>query len=88
MAGDAAVSRWLRDHPFEGECALVAVGKAGAHMLRGACEVLDGRVAEALLVSGRDYVDELPDGVVWAEGAHPLPDARSLISRSTAACCF
>lgn len=78
VAGDAAVSRWLRDHPFEGECALVAVGKAGAHMLRGACEVLDGRVAEALLVSGRDYVDELPDGVVWAEGAHPLPDARSL----------
>lgn len=78
VAGDAAVRRWLADHPPAGDCALVAVGKAAAQMLRGAREVLADRVADALLISGRDYVDAVPEDVVWAEGAHPLPDERSL----------
>jgi hydroxypyruvate reductase len=78
VAGDAAVRHWLGAHASGEECALVAIGKAAASMLRGARDMLGGRVADALLITGRDYLDKVPAGVGWAEGAHPLPDARSL----------
>lgn len=78
VAGDAAVRRWLEDHPLPGECAAVAVGKASGSMLAGARGVLGPRIVDALVVTAPGYSEEVPAGVTLVKGSHPVPDARSL----------
>lgn len=78
VAGDAAVSRWLRANPLAEDCAVVAVGKAAAPMWRGALAVLGSRILDALVISAHDYLDLPPEDAEWVEGAHPVPDRRSL----------
>ena len=47
-------------------------------MLKGARAALAGNLVDALLISGRDYLGAEPPATLWVEGAHPVPDERSL----------
>ncbi len=78
VAGDTSVRRWLGEHPVEGDCAVVAIGKAGAAMLAGARAVLAAKILDALLISAPDYADRVPPGVRFVAGSHPVPDGGSL----------
>lgn len=62
---------------LEGECAVLALGKAAGSMAAGAEVALGDRIRSALAVS--PYRSDSP-GARWRliEGAHPLPDERSL----------
>ena len=79
--GRASVRAHLQASPMSGPVHVVAVGKAAAGMAAGACDALGGAVADGLIITSRDYVPRgLLDGRPFTvvEGAHPLPDARSL----------
>jgi hydroxypyruvate reductase len=78
VAGDAAVRRWLDDHPLSGDWAVLALGKASGPMLAGAREVLGPGIVDALVVTAPGYAEEVPAGVTLLKGAHPVPDAHSL----------
>ena len=78
VAGDAAVRRWLDDHPLSGDWAVLALGKASGPMLSGASEVLGPGLVDALVVTAPGYAEEVPAGVTLLKGAHPVPDAHSL----------
>ena len=78
VAGDAAVRRWLEDHPLPGEWAAVALGKASGSMLAGARGVLGPRIVDALVVTAPGYTEDVPAGVALVKGSHPVPDAHSL----------
>ena len=88
VSGRSAVLRHLRAEPAGGrprQPAAVAIGKAGAAMLRGLVESLGGRLAAGLLITRQGYVSAadwqgLPVRVI--EGAHPVPDERSLAAGS------
>jgi len=83
VAGDAATRRWLTANVPGDEIAVVAVGKAAGAMYRGAREALGPRIGEALVITGRAYLDREPADAAWVEGAHPVPDGRSLAAGET-----
>ena len=63
------------------ELALVAVGKAAPSMAEGAVEVLGGRIQAGLVITKAGYGPTRIEGakhIEILEGAHPVPDERSL----------
>ena len=73
---ECAVPPWS-----EGRLAVIAVGKAAAHMMAGAFDTLGSRIGRALLITKHGYVERLwPDEapVTCIESAHPRPDRTSL----------
>ncbi len=82
VAGDKAVSRWLKAHePAPVPQAVVAIGKAASAMMFGACEVLGNRLAAGLVITRKGHADPRLVGqaaIVQLEAAHPVPDASSL----------
>lgn len=81
VEGRSVVADYLRQQPIDGECSLVAVGKAAQSMALGAAEVLGDRLVDGLVISKREHLDRNRlsglrlEGI---EGGHPLPDAGSL----------
>src|SRR5690606_15855488 len=85
MASIAAVdpARLVRDHlagspPDAGAIRVVAIGKAAGTMAGGAYEVLDGRLAECVIVAPADVeVPDIPNASVY-RGGHPIPNEEGL----------
>lgn len=81
VRGEQCVSGWLRRYPCSDGTHVVAIGKAAAAMVRGALEVCDREIVRVLLITRSGYGDPaLPSDsrLEQLEGAHPVPDARSL----------
>ena len=64
----------------------IAIGKAAPAMMRGALDRWPGRIARAIVVTtdgtSADF-DDAPLAVEVLRGAHPLPDARSVLAAET-----
>jgi hydroxypyruvate reductase len=80
VAGDRAVAAWLRANPLEGEWALIALGKAGAAMARGADRVLGQQLRQGLVITKQGHGDPAldPARILQLQSAHPVPDGSSL----------
>lgn len=81
VSGEQAVARALEQEPMQGECALLAVGKAAQAMAKGACSRLDDKVRQGLVISRPDHFDHhwlQERGFSAVEGSHPVPDQKSL----------
>ncbi|MDD3517610.1 MAG: DUF4147 domain-containing protein [Chromatiales bacterium] len=79
--GAAAVRRSLAAAPIDGECCVIAIGKAAPTMAMGAIDVLGTRLGRGLVITRRDHlVPALArDGrCVCIEADHPLPGEASL----------
>lgn len=78
--GLQCVRTFLQHHPLSDKpVVLLAMGKAAAAMAAGACEVLESRVINGLVVTKEGHADQpLPDCLTVLEAAHPVPDERSL----------
>lgn len=75
---DAAVRRALEGQTFgEGRLILVAAGKAAWQMARSAAELLDGRIADGVVVTKYGHVLGPIAGVRCIEAGHPVPDDNS-----------
>lgn len=80
VAGDSAVSAWLRANPQQGEWSVLAIGKAAAAMARGAQQELDQRLVSGLVITKHGHGDPSLNPVRFTqlESAHPVPDETSL----------
>jgi len=76
VAGERCVADALGRLRLAGPLWLVAVGKAGPAMARGALAALGEGIVAGLVITKRGHCESLP----WPclEGGHPLPDAGSL----------
>jgi glycerate 2-kinase len=69
--------------PVQGPVWLAAVGKAAAAMTLGAHDVLGARIERALVITRSGHIAsdlEALTGIEIVTGAHPVPDARSLVA--------
>jgi hydroxypyruvate reductase len=66
--------------PIEGRVVIFALGKGAPAMARGAARALGRSRLEGIVVSNHD--DEVPDGLTFMLGSHPVPDARSFAAGS------
>ncbi len=81
VEGDNVTADWLRANPLNGDVALIALGKAAGAMALGARRVLGDRLQRGLVVTKQGHADPQALGpwrIRVCEGAHPLPDERSL----------
>jgi glycerate 2-kinase len=74
---EAAVIRTLTEHPPAGEkVTVLALGKAGPAMARGAARVLGARTGRTIVVS--DHPENVPRGAELRVTSHPWPDSTSV----------
>ena len=80
--GRECVARFLRGANLPAPVQVIAVGKAGSAMARGALDVLGEAIEHMLVITKEGHSDPAlaGPGVVQIEGPHPVPDARSLAS--------
>ncbi len=81
VEGETVTADWLRANPVAGDIALIALGKAAGAMALGARRVLGGRLQRGLVVTKQGHADPRAldaERIRVCEGAHPLPDERSL----------
>ncbi|MEW8030107.1 MAG: DUF4147 domain-containing protein [Candidatus Thiodiazotropha sp.] len=81
VEGRVSVSNWLKQNPFPGPLRVIAVGKAAQSMMRGAYDVLDDKIDQALIISKRGHIDRAwcrRNGCLSHESSHPIPDKSSL----------
>ncbi len=81
VQGRTRVAEFLRAAPMPEAVRLIAIGKAAASMVSGACDVLGERIVRALVVTKTGHGDaelERRPGFQCLEAGHPQPDARSL----------
>lgn len=80
--GERAVRAALQAEPVLGPVRLLALGKAAAAMWRGAAAMLGSQLRAALVIAPMPatVADRVATPVTpqWLQGAHPIPDARSL----------
>jgi hydroxypyruvate reductase len=82
--GRTTVAAYLRKHEIEQPLALVAIGKAAAQMAKGAFEVLNSQISQALLITKYGHLEDLKSyPILCLEAAHPVPDASSLAAGQT-----
>ncbi|WP_456417026.1 glycerate kinase type-2 family protein [Thiolapillus sp.] len=82
VEGRQTVSGWLNGAGREA-CAVVAIGKAAAAMMRGAIQVLDEKLIQGLVVTRKGYADPRLSrhaSLIQLESAHPVPDESSLFA--------
>jgi hydroxypyruvate reductase len=75
------VQRHLQQHPLDGPCAVIALGKAAGDMALGAIDALGEQLCDGLAVSKPDHLDRpalQQQGFQLFEGGHPVPDGASL----------
>lgn len=74
---EEAVIRTLTEHPPGGEkVTILALGKAGPAMARGAARVLGARTGRTVVVT--DHLEEVPRGAQLRVTSHPWPDSTSV----------
>lgn len=81
VEGRHSVAAYLREHPLNGNCYLLAIGKAAASMAEGAREALGARLCAGLVITKHGYGDAAlaaDDRLVCLEAGHPFPDQSSL----------
>ena len=81
VEGRRCVSRFLQQHPVQGDVSVVAIGKAACAMAHGALDVLDGRAVDGLVITKPGHLDPVLASdrrLTLLEGGHPLPDEGSL----------
>lgn len=79
VEGRRCVRESLKDS--QNPVSLIALGKAAQSMAEGALDALGDRVLDGLVVSKAGHLDEArlsAAGLTCLEGAHPVPDERSL----------
>jgi len=77
--GRRCVRRALEQSPpLQDEVYVIAIGKAAAAMLRGADDVLAGRLRQGLLITKTGYTAFFPDHIRQLEAGHPWPTQASL----------
>jgi hydroxypyruvate reductase len=82
--GQTTVAAYLREHHLEKPLALIAIGKAAAQMAKGAFEVLNSEISQALLITKYGHLENLKSyPILCLEAAHPVPDVSSLIAGQT-----
>ncbi len=82
--GRTTVAAYLRKHQIEQPLALIAIGKAAANMAKGAFEVLNSQISQALLITKHGHLENLKSyPILCLEAAHPVPDASSLAAGQT-----
>lgn len=80
VEGARAVTQYLKSAGNE-SCAVIAIGKAAAAMMRGAIEVLDTMLHAGLVVTRKGYADPglvRHPAIAQIESSHPVPDESSL----------
>ena len=83
VKGRRVVATHLRNKPVAGVVYLIAIGKAGASMVRGAYDVLGGQIKSGLLITKYGHVSaevEALPRLTIIESAHPVPDEQSLLA--------
>ncbi|HEY9147793.1 MAG TPA: DUF4147 domain-containing protein [Gammaproteobacteria bacterium] len=80
VAGEPAVADWIRQHPLDGEWAVVAVGKAAAAMAQGAERELGPQIRSGVVITKYGHGDPRLAAPRWQllESGHPVPDDNSL----------
>jgi glycerate 2-kinase len=73
--GRSCVRRHLEVHAQTGPVYLIAIGKPAAAMAQGALDALDGRIADALVVTKHGHAEPFPWPCLTA--GHPHPDEAS-----------
>lgn len=82
--GRTTVAAYLCKHQIEKPLALIAIGKAAAQMAKGAFEVLNSQISQALLITKHGHLEDLQSyPIICLEAAHPVPDASSLAAGQT-----
>ncbi len=79
--GEKVTADWLRRHPIGGEVAVIALGKAAGAMVSGAQYALGDALSCGLVVTKAGHADTVAldtRRIRVCEGAHPVPDERSL----------
>lgn len=78
--GRRCVSTALERQALAGEVHLIAIGKAASAMTLGACDLLQERIASALVITKHGHGDAqlLATGARLIESGHPTPDQQSL----------
>lgn len=82
VVGDRVVTAWFKEHPLEGEWAVLAIGKAAGAMVQGARAGLGEGLREVLVITKAGHSCLARPGESWLEGGHPVPDVRSLAAGS------
>lgn len=83
VEGRQCVAAYLREHPLNSPCYLVALGKAAASMAEGAIESLGDQVRAGLVITKHGYGDpalSVDARLVCLEAGHPFPDQSSLVA--------
>ena len=82
--GRTTVAAYLRKHQIEQPLALISIGKAAAQMAKGAFDVLNSQISQALLITKHGHLEDLKSyPILCLEAAHPVPDASSLAAGQT-----
>lgn len=81
VKGFNAAADFLRANSLQGECHLIAVGKAASSMTVGALSVLGDQVVRGLMITKHDHTDvELKEyaNITCMESDHPVPGDDSI----------
>jgi len=75
---DSAVKKALEGHGFSGgKLLLIAIGKAAWSMAKTACDILNDRIDDGVVITKYDHAKgNLPHVRIY-EAGHPVPDANS-----------
>jgi len=75
---DSAVKKALEGHEFSGgKLLLIAIGKAAWSMAKTACDILNDRIDDGVVITKYDHAKgNLPHVRIY-EAGHPVPDANS-----------
>ncbi len=76
--GRRCVERALERLQLQDRVYVIAIGKAAAAMMHGACDVLAGRLQQGLLITKAGHIDVFPTHIKQLEAGHPWPTQASL----------
>lgn len=81
---DAAVKRALQKHSIDGNCYVIAIGKAGYRMAAAAYEELREHIKKGLVITKYGHGGKELPGFTQVEAAHPVPDENAAVGAQKA----
>ena len=79
-----AVESALREHGFEGDVTLLAIGKAAWTMAKAACDFLGPRIKKGIVITKYHHSKGPIADFEIIEAGHPIPDANSVFGTEKA----
>lgn len=81
---DSAVRRALEKHPIQGNCYIIAIGKAAYRMAEAATKMLQTKVKGGLILTKYGHGGKAISPLRQIEAGHPIPDENSLLGAQLA----